>query len=231
MEAATVAVADEALTTPEIFKKSQEAYAALTSYSDEGRIVTVTSGVALTSVFMIKLARPSLYRIQWEQLMASGYANKGVVWSAGDGDFFTMDGSAARKEASRENALGGATGVSGGAAATIPGTFFKMNWGDQLGGPLADEKRQANGKADDADCYVFTSELKGTAKTLWIGKKDFLIHQVRTVTSAAAMKAVLDQAAKTTGVHPQAEPHEITSTETHTDIVVNKEFLPADFGK
>jgi hypothetical protein len=61
-------------------------------------------------------------------------------------------------------------------------------------------------------------------------KKDFLIHQVRTVTSPEALKNALDQAAKVTGVRPQNAPQGgLTSTETHRNIVLNEQFTPADF--
>ncbi len=210
----------------EIFKKAQDAYASLSSYSDEGKTVTVMNGMTLTTTFTIKLARPDLYRIEWEQAVT---ANKGTVWSAGAGDFVKLGSRLAQKEASKESALSSASGVLGSASATIPGTFFKMNWGNQLGGSTANEKQQADEKVGDVDCYVFTSELKGRTRMLWIGKKDYLIHQVRTVTSAKAMKTAIDQAAKVTGVHPQIAPQSMTSTETHLNIVLNKQLSPADF--
>jgi hypothetical protein len=132
-------------------------------------------------------------------------------------------------------ALGGATGISGGAAATIPGTFFRMNWGNQLGGSAVNEKKQPDEKIGGADCYVLTSDLKGRTRTLWIGKQDFLIHQARTVTSAEAMKATLAEAAKrlpeSIAGRPKSEPQGITSTETHANIVLNKKFSSADFAR
>jgi len=214
----------------EIFKNAQDKYAALTSYSDEGETVAIVNGTTITTTFSIKLARPNLYRIAWEQSTGS----KGVVWSAGDGDFMMLGDDAAQKEEDQETALGSATGISGSATATIPGTFFNMNWGNQLGGSVADEKQQPDDKVGDVDCYVFTSELKkGVTKTLWIGKQDFLIHQVRIVTSAEALKAVLAEAEKN---HPeilarlqQSGITGVTSTETHTNIVVNPTLSAADF--
>lgn len=227
--------AGDNLSPGEIFKNAQEKYASLTSYSDEGKTVAVLNGMTLTTTFAIRLARPNLYRIEWEQPVHSSFTNKGVVWSAGEGDFMVIGDRDAQKQSSRESALGGATGISGSAAATIPGTFFKMNWGNQLGGSTASEKRQGDEKVGDVDCYVFKSELKGTIKTLWIGKQDFLIHQVRTETSAEAEKAALSQAAKD---HPEiiarlekSGLQGITSTETHTDIVVNKTFSSTDFAR
>jgi hypothetical protein len=142
-------------------------------------------------------------------------------------------GSMVQKLASQETALGAATGVSGGAAATIPGTFFGMNWGNQLGGSQLGTERQPDEKVGDVDCYVFRSESKGQTKTLYIGQQDFLIHQVRTVTSDEALKAVMAAAAKG---HPEitaplatAGPQGIISTETHVNIVVNQKFSIKDF--
>jgi RNA polymerase sigma factor (sigma-70 family) len=225
------------LPTSEIFKNAQEKYASLTSYSDEGKTVTTLNVTTITHTFTIRLARPNLYRIEWEQSSeTAGFKSttKGAVWSAGEGDYLEMGG-VAQKQASQEMALAGATGISGSAAATIPGTFFKMNWGNQLGGSTLTEKRQADEKVGDVDCYVFASELKGRTKTLWIGKQDFLIHQVRTVTSVEAMKAVLADAAKRNpsiaARLQKSEPQGSTSTETHANIVVNQKFSPADFAR
>ena len=142
-------------------------------------------------------------------------------------------GTGAQKQATQELALAAATGISGGAAATIPGTFFKLNWGNQLGGLVSSKEQKADEKVGDVDCYVFTTELKGTTNSIWIGKQDFLIHQVRNVTSAEAMKGILADAAKRNpGMAPSAQPVDgIISTETHTNIVVNQKFLPTDFAR
>jgi hypothetical protein len=156
------------------------------------------------------------------------------MWSEGNGDFLETFGKA-RKEASKDSALSSATGISGGAAATIPGTFFKMNWGNQLGGSAVGKKRLADEKVGKEDCYVFTSELKGRVNTIWIGKEDYLIRQVRTMTSAEAMRAALDEAAKRnptiTARMPKIEPSASTSTETHKNIVVNQKFPATDFAR
>jgi outer membrane lipoprotein-sorting protein len=221
------------LSPGEIFKNAQEKYASLTSYSDEGKTVAIVNGMTLTTTFTIRLARPNLYRIEWEQPVHSNYTNTGIVWSAGEGDFLMMGNGDAQKEGGQEMALASATGISGSAASTIPGTFFKMKWGDQLGGLMMSEKQQPDEKVGDMNCYVFTSELKGRTRTLWIGKADFLIHQVRNITSAEAMKATLEEAAKS---HPeilarmqQSGIQDITSTETHTHIVLNPKLSAMDF--
>jgi len=220
------------LSASEIFKRAQDKYASLTSYSDNGSSIAEVGGMKLKTTFSIKLAQPGLYLVKWEQLVHPGYTNIGAVWSAGNGDFLKM-GSTLQKLASKETALASATGVSGSAAATIPGTFFRMNWGNQLTGSELSSSKQSNEKVGEVDCYVFTRESKGQTQTLYIGQQDFLIHQVRTVTSDEAMKAVLNEAAKR---HPEmtappgtAGPHGIISTETHENIVVNQKFSSKDF--
>jgi RNA polymerase sigma factor (sigma-70 family) len=241
--AATVVLSSDGigdnLQTSEIFKKAQEKYASLTSYSDEGQTVAILNGSTITTTFTIRLARPNLYRIEWQQNNESAFSTTKTktqaVWSAGNGDFLEM-GKGVQKQASQENALASATGISGSAAATIPGTFFKMNWGNQLES-VSDEKQQSDEKVGDVDCYVFTSELKGkgTTKTIWIGKRDFLIHQVRKVTSAEGLQSALDAAAERNpeiaARLPKIKSQGITSTETHTNIVVNQIFSPTDFAR
>ena len=241
--AATVALSQTGgggtLSAGEIFKKSQATYAALTSYSDDGKSVATLNGITITHAFSIKLARPNLYRIEWQQSSASAAYNSTTttqaVWSAGAGDFMLNMGGSTTKYKDKATVLASATGISGGAAATIPGTFFKMSWGNQLGGSTAGENRLADEKVGEADCYVLARDVKGRTRTTWIGKSDFLIHQVRTFTSAAVMKATLDKAAKLhpeiTARMPKMDYPDITATETHEHIIVNQKFSPADFAQ
>jgi len=220
------------LPATEIFKKAREKYAGLTSYSDTGSTVSEINGTKLTTTFRVKLARPDLYLVEWEQAVHPTYRNQGAVWSAGEGDFLRL-GNGTSKQKTRELGLASATGVSGSAAATIPGTFFRMNWGNQLGGAVAQSQKQPDGKAGGVDCYVFRSESRGRTTTLYIGKQDFLIRQLRTVTSSEAMKDALARAAKShpevSGSMTQSDPQGIVTTETHENIVVDQKFSKADF--
>jgi outer membrane lipoprotein-sorting protein len=241
--AATVAISQtsgsgDKLSREEILQRSQGAYAALTSYSDDGKSISVLNGTTNTHTFFIKLGRPDFYRVEWEQSTESAFykstGEKEVIWSEGKGDFLEMLGKA-RKESSKESAFGSAAGISGRASATIPGTFFSLNSVNELGGSTASAKQNADAKAGEVDCYVFTSESKGRTKTVWIGKQDFLIHQVRIVTSAEAMKAIMAEAAKRhpeiAARMPKTEYTDSTSTETHENIVLNQKFSPTDFAR
>ena len=94
------------LTPGEIFEKARAAYAALTSYSDQGTIVATLNGLTITTTFKIKLARPNLYRIEWLQTNDSPFSMTTTkpqsVWSAGDGDFLDVLGQGPKKQPTRK---------------------------------------------------------------------------------------------------------------------------------
>ncbi len=235
--AATVAISQTSNPTgpsaQEIVQRSQDAYAALSSYCDEGTsVATIGTTKVAPHTFSIKLARPNLYRVDWAQ--DSGFFNQtGLVWSAGSGDFSKMSHSSrtTTTNSNMETALSSATGVSGGAAGSIPGTFFKMNWGNKLGASMQSATRKPDDKIGEVDCYVLAQSLKGHTTTMWIGKQDFLIRQIETDTSADILKAELEaQAEKRPEMHlPTSVAGDVKSIETHTNIIVNQKFSPVDF--
>ena len=218
-----------------IFKKAQDAYDSLTSYSDKGKTVDINNSmlhaplphfdantdtftvthldnVTFITTFTTKLARPNLYRVEWEQeppaelLQGGAKPDKGIVWSTGEGDFWDI-GNGPEKQKDQYSALTGKNGNSGGATYGIPGAFFKLGYNNPLKALGPNLKRTADEKVGGSDCYVLSTD--GTInKTLWIGKQDFLLRQIRSVTTG-----------ETGG----------TITETHSDIVVNQKFLPKDF--
>ncbi len=204
----------------------------MSSYSDEGTtIASIGSNDVSPHTFTIKLARPNLYRIEWNQNMGF-YNQTGIAWSAGNGDFTKMTGAnTPRTNSNMESTLSSATGVSGGAAGSIPGTFFKINWGNTLGATIQSATRKPDEKIGDVDCYVLSHEKDGRTRTLWIGKQDFLIRQIENDTPAAALKALLEsEAKKHPGMGlPTSVAGDSKSFETHSNIVVNQQISPTDF--
>jgi outer membrane lipoprotein-sorting protein len=219
----------------EIIKQSQAAYAALTSYSDGGQTVSSIGSTAVPSHhFSIKLARPDLYRVEWIQDMG-GISLTGLVWSAGDGNFLKMtQASKPTPYSNMEGTLSAGTGISGGASGSIPGTFFKLNWGNQLGVTTQTAKRKPDEKIGEVDCYVLTQSKAGRTTTWWIGKPDFLIRQIEQDTSAEVLKTMLAAQAK---IHPELNANlqaahvsgDVKSVETHTNIVLNQSLAKTDF--
>jgi len=224
-------VAGDNLSPNQIFEKAQGKYASLASYSDDGQIVATMNNTAINTTFTIRLARTNFYRIEWQQNTESSYSTNNTqvqaVWSSGAGNHLEM-GHEPQNEDSREIALATATEISGGAAGTIPRTFFNMQWGDQLNGSGLNQNRQPDEKVGNVDCYVFSRESQGRIKTIWIGKQDFLIHQIRTFTTAEAMQAMMVKVTKG-NFEMNSNIHSFTLIETHANIVLNPQFSRLDF--
>jgi outer membrane lipoprotein-sorting protein len=223
------------LSPGEILKKVRENYASLASYSDQGESVAVLNSIAITNVFVTRLARPNFYQIDWEQnnesLLVTNDVKFLAVWSSGAGNFIEK-GAGPQKQPGRAIALVKAAEVSGGAIVMIPRMFFSLETGDVLDSEVFGEKRLADEKAGGIDCYVITREAEGRTKTFWVGKEDFLIRQIQTVMSAQAMQSVfanVDQGRPELAAYLQKSPKEFTTTETHADIVVNQPFVRSDF--
>ena len=152
----------------------QATYDKMQSYSSVGEITSdiVVPGMGPQKshyIFSIKLARPNLYRIEWE-VHAPMMTLKGAAWSAGDGNFVSVPGQTNPLEPKDlTTALAMATGVSGGAAATIPGVFFGMRNDD-----LKRLKDVAFGQDADIEgdpCYVITGNAAPIKTTQWISRK------------------------------------------------------------
>ena len=172
-----------------------------------------------------------------------------------------------------------AIGVSS-SAVSIPATFYKQNFGDVLAVAALGQselKKESDEKVGGVDCHVFSSVIDPaklpnqgklpngvgkfgmTTSTLWIGKQDHLIHQIRTVTEAmsntvttpsdsdiklmlermnkpatpeaiAAMRAKLESAAKQLQQAP-GKKVVVTHTQIHENITVNQKFSPEDFAR
>jgi hypothetical protein len=195
------------LSTIQIFQKVKDTYASMITYSDEGCVVTARGTVIN---FSTRLARTNFYLIEWQQTNATAGSGSQAVWFAGAGDFLQAE-AGVQCQGGRKIALAHASAFSDGATATIPSVFFDLRWVEE---PLEDlvfsVDRQSDDNVGGVSCYVFTKGLLGATNTLWIGKQDFLIRQVRTVISLEAMP-------------------DFTALETHTNIVLNQRFSRSDF--
>jgi outer membrane lipoprotein-sorting protein len=208
------------LSPQDIAAKSRAAYAALSSYSDDGAVTSEMGAQTNTTTFTTRLQRPGLYRVEWTQ----GARSKGAVWSDGNGDYLqttTAGQDSSGKSNKMENmkkALTQAAGISWSAASTTPGAFFDQDFGDVFVAPVASGRHpltlESDARLGKVECYVVSSVLDfskipdnkgkpGTASTmLWIGKEDFLIHQCRTKyvekvdTSAPPTDQAIDDATK-----------------------------------
>ena len=218
--------ASDGLTALDIANQSQSAYNALSSYSDTGKVLAEVSGTITKTTFNIKLQRPDQYRIDWS-LTTTGFSSRGVVWSDGRSNLLVMSAGTSLETgtpqsfSTMENAIAAASGISGTAAANIPGTFFDLNWGGQfktLATPGFIVQRQADESVGDIDCYVILRGMApailpndggftGTTTQLWIGKRDHLIHKLQMITPEGSTVSVnLTDAEIKTMLEKQGQP-------------------------
>jgi RNA polymerase sigma factor (sigma-70 family) len=223
----------EKFTAQQILQKSKNAYAALTSYSDEGTSAsTVGTNSVAPHVFSIRMARPNLYRIQWKQ--DSGFfVSTGLVWSAGHGDFQQTTAVPPRQERDMQEAFSNAAGISGGSTMSVPAMVFDINTRNQLPWAMQNATRLPDEKIGRENCYVLTRSSGERITTIWIGKRDLLIRQIQHDTSAAGLKATLNAEAKKRRQFPTPVSNAVLgdsqSIETHTKIAVDQPFTEKDF--
>jgi len=263
--------ADDKLTAQAIAKKSQAAYAALSSYGDDGTAMAQGAGATTSITFHIRLQRPKLYRMDW--LGTGGYyTDVGIVWSDGTGNY-SLGGRAGekekrqpRKEPGMQQALANAGAVSDSAASTIPAAFFNMGWDNPLGLIVwgrEQNKKERDAKVGGVDCFVVSSSVdmgdSGKLTTrLWVGKQDYLIHEVQSIMEHISMPAIQISdtlveralAEKNESATPEARAAMRTKiekdmkngqsqmasgkmifTQTHENIVVNRRFSASDFAQ
>jgi outer membrane lipoprotein-sorting protein len=256
LSARTLSVAAE--TRPSVsdfLAQVQATYDKMQSYSSVGDI---TSNFSVPSfgreevhyTFSIKLARPRLYRIEWEE-RAPNVIMSGAAWSAGDGYFITVPGQASPVQPKDiSTALSMATGISGGAAATIPAIFFGLS-NDSLKASK-DAAFTQNADIEGDPCYVITEKTRTIGVTMWISRKSKLLRQIRDdfngpmkipemtdqdakkvlqsmgkTPTAAAIKRIKAQMASARAMMGSGMTG--FSIEVHRQIVVNATLRKADF--
>jgi hypothetical protein len=168
-----------------ILEKVTSAYKALDTYSDEGKITSeIDSGqgkMTLETSFSIKLKKPNLYVITWKQANAlmPAMSQAGTVWNAGDQPYLYMSITKAySKMKDDEIALASATGVSGGAAFTIPSLFFSSLKKYEPFARLTSTKLVGTEAVDGEECYLIEgiSSISKSEK-YWIAKDSSLIKK------------------------------------------------------
>jgi DNA-directed RNA polymerase subunit RPC12/RpoP len=199
------------------------------------------------SAISVKMGRPNLYLVEWDGT-AGPVAMKGAVWCAGEGDYLSTDKTKYTRMDSRELALASATGVSGGAAGTLPSIFFNGQSG--VLSLVQKSSRAADETVDGEDCYVVKGDAMGMSVALWITKTNFLLKQKQIVLGgktrmpdmndgqmeeglkklgnlSPAQKAQAKAAMK--NMKPMLAQTKGTMTETYRDLEINQPVKTEDF--
>lgn len=170
----------------EILSKVEDAYRALKTYKAEGTIVSdIDTGqmkIKTETSFSILLKKPNLYLISWTQknMPMPGMVQSGAVWSEGIQPYLYMSVmNAYSKISSDETALASATGISGGAAFTIPSLFLPV-----FKDPPAPFSRLRNPRIErtdkiaEEDCYVISGPSTiSKEETFWVSKTTHLLQK------------------------------------------------------
>lgn len=163
----------------EILKKVKASYQSLQTYKTHGTVVADTNGMKLNTDFNILLKKPNLYLISWVQKMPM-MAQAGAVWSDGTQPYLYMAmTNSYSKMNSDEMALSSATGISGGAAFTMPSIFLSaFQTPSSILDKLINPKLEGSEKVENEDCYIISGSSSVSKKeTLWISKSKYLIKK------------------------------------------------------
>jgi hypothetical protein len=176
----------DGVTPTKILDDTAAAYKALDTLKSEGTIVSDMEvdgkKVATESTFSLLLKKPNLYLITWNRKMA-GMQMGGAVWSDGTQAYLSMDigaaavGKSYSKMKNDDMALASATGISDGAAFTVPSLFLPV-FKDQppLAAKMQGARREPDEKVGDEDCYVVSGATAVSKKeTFWVSKSKHLI--------------------------------------------------------
>lgn len=172
----------------DVIKKVKAAYHALETYRAQGTIdVDISVGGTSTQMettFAILLKKPNQYLISWTQSNGAtpGMEQSGAVWSNGMQPYLYMEIMKAYSKIEGDMmALSAATGISGGAAHTVPSIFLGVFPGQpdpfsRLTNPTLEKTE----KVGDVDCYVISgASVISKKETFWISKTSHLIQQYR----------------------------------------------------
>ena len=217
---ATVAVANREPTAKGILARVQKKYASLSSYSETMKTVSQTvlpanlgaRGGTSSDLSSIKFARPNLYRL--ENLTRPDLF---ALWSVGDGYFWMM---LSNKFFRTTDTQIGPELIYIAPMSVIPSAFFQKPDNNPLKAlaATADLVRERDERIGGVDCYTITGaprmeQFPLSTMTLWIGKQDLLIHQVRTILPITGSRI----------------PYTNTVTQTRETISVNWPFSNSDF--
>ncbi|MCH2209065.1 MAG: hypothetical protein MK132_24820 [Lentisphaerales bacterium] len=172
------------LTATNILQKSKEAYESLKYYQSSGVVSAHVNGSTIPTEFVVKLIPPYSYQIMWRLKVpgVSQFKQTGAVWNS-DGDaylYMSMINSYSKLETDYM-ALSAATGISNGAAFTIPAlaldTFSSQpSPFSQLINPKLVKKESVFGE----ECYLVSGSTQSSKEvSYWFSVESFLLRKIR----------------------------------------------------
>ena len=199
------------LTATQILEKSRATYAAFGVYQGDCSVVSDAEFEVEGQAPAHELSGASAH-IEFErgaQLSIRGFDSEGLpfrafsspkeTWletteTAADAGQFPPRNKAERHNykdddvlSAREAMLGGATGVTHGAASTIPAALLGQIWSSPFPSPKTNAELRESVKLGDAKCYVVvaSSPALNSVRTYWIEENTFLLRRLQDEQGAA----------------------------------------------
>jgi len=124
--------------------------------------------------FKTAFVRPGQFRFEYQD-----GTDRHIIWSKGkDVQTWWDVQPGIQKPESLQLAVAGATGVSSGSAARIPGMLMPDKLGGWGGVHISDAKRIEDGTIDKAECFRLEGKYGDNSITLWIDKKSYLVRRI-----------------------------------------------------
>ncbi len=173
----------DSLTASQILQRMAKTYASCKSYRDSGVVRTVFIEAlgkrTVEKPFTTAFVRPDRFRFEYKE-------NKGeirpycyIVWRRGTEVRTWWDvRPGIEHPESLDLALGGATGVSGGSAHTVPALLLPDEVGGRRPTEVTEPQRIKDAKLDKVECFRIQCKAADSPMTLWIETKTFLVRRI-----------------------------------------------------
>ena len=171
--------------TPQIImKRMAQRYASCSSYQDTGVVQTTHNEANSARIermpFKTYFARPRFFRFEWIDYFHWKDGRKSIVWCDGKDTYSYWEPDRYEKEEYLGLGIAGATGISRGAAHTIP----RLLMADEVSGFALTELTNLSLVGEELFegvlCYRINGKHPfGDIYELWIGKRDYLLRKLR----------------------------------------------------
>ncbi len=175
----------ETINAEQVLAQADAAYQSMDTYQSQGKIISeINAGgkeMTTDTTFTVLLKKPNLYLVTWSQkIPGMPDVQTGAVWHDGARRYLYMSGVKAYCPMPDDaSALGAATGISNGAAATVPFSFLTLpDMGEDSFSRLNNPEVQGSEDIGGEACYIVRGPSPiSKEERFWISKESGLMRQ------------------------------------------------------